>query len=91
MTQNAIVYQNAMPCSIGVLEVCSPSGDLQLFVPLRESTLTGTLYGSHASCTLAHTFSFSSDLFDETIEAVYRFPLPERSVVTGLKLDEGCS
>lgn len=83
MTQNAIVYHNAMPCSIGVLEVCTPSGDLQLFVPLRESNLTGTITGPHASCTLTHTFSFSCASFNETIEAVYRFPLPGTSIITG--------
>lgn len=83
MTQNAIIYNNAMPCSIGVLTVSSPTGEKQLFVPLQECSLSGTTYESYASCILTHTFSFSSESFDETIEAVFRFPLPSFSILTG--------
>ncbi len=72
-----------MPCGIGLLTVCSPSGDDQLFVPLQKSALFGTVCGKYASCTLTHTFFYRSEVFDDTIEAVYRFPLPDTSIITG--------
>ena len=87
MAINALFYENKIPYGTGVLEIVSekPATDGEnpgLFIPLRDSSLTGTFHGPLGSLTLSQTFRFSRFVIDKPIEAIYRFPLPGDAAVT---------
>jgi Ca-activated chloride channel homolog len=54
------------------------------FVPLRRTTLTGTIDGPLAALTLTQVFGDRRADCDLVLEALYRFPLPGDAAVTGL-------
>ncbi|MHC1680733.1 MAG: VIT domain-containing protein [Methanomassiliicoccales archaeon] len=50
--------------------------DERFFIPLKETKLTGKIAGPLAELKLEQVFSFGKDKCQETVEAVYNFPLP---------------
>jgi Ca-activated chloride channel family protein len=69
-------YLNAKDRGFPVLE-----GGEKMFIPLKETNLTGNLTIPFADLTLTQKFLFSSDEYNKTIEAVYRFPISGNAAV----------
>jgi len=63
-------YLNAKDRGFPVLE-----GEKNMFIPLKETNLTGIITIPFADLILKQQFLFSSKEYDKTIEAIYRFPL----------------
>jgi Ca-activated chloride channel homolog len=84
---NTTIFINTRGDGFSVLEIQGES--LKGFVPLRQSTLMGTVAGPLAELTLTQTFSFSKAAFDGAIEALYRFPLPGDAAVLGVTVRFG--
>lgn len=89
---NPRTYANSRGDGFGVLEVLGagvvPEGE-QRFVPLRQSTLTGTVAGPLAALTLTQVFAFKRREYDGVLEAAYRFPLPGDAAVRGVRVTFG--
>jgi Ca-activated chloride channel family protein len=90
---NRASYDNSVGDGFGVLEVTGgvpvEEGQFRLFVPLRRTELTGEIAGPLASLRLVHTYCYSREQCDKTLEAVYRFPLPGDAAVTGVRVRFG--
>ncbi len=78
---NPRVFENSGPEGHGVLEVAGCRG---VYVPLRESELTGTIAGPLATLRLVQRFEGPADPGAAPIEALYRFPLPGDAAVLGV-------
>jgi len=70
------------------MRIIDRKGEYGLFVPLKETRLTGTIDGPLASLTLTQVFS-GVDKGDEVIEAIYRFPLPGDGAVHDVAVSFG--
>ena len=83
-------YANSRPGGFGVLEIVAPDlpelpePQIRYFVPLRETEARGQVVGPLAHIELIQTFAFSRQVLDQTIEALYRFPLPGDAAVNGV-------
>lgn len=87
MILNSVIYENSMPDGMGTLEVIDrSSGRKRLFVPLKQTRLTGVVTGPLAQFHLSQIFEFKKTAFHHTIEAIYRFPLPGDAVITGVQV-----
>jgi len=60
-----------------------------LLVPLRRTELFGEIIGPLASLRNVQTYGFSKEQCEETIEALYRFPLPAHAAVTSVNVRFG--
>jgi Ca-activated chloride channel family protein len=59
------------------------------FVPLRQTTLTGSVAGPLARLRLVQVFSYTRAECDRVVEAIYRFPLPGDAAVTSVRVHFG--
>ena len=78
------MFENSRPDGFSVLEIVSEGEAARSFVPLKQTRLGGEIAGPLASLTLTQTFGYAREQCDETLEAVYRFPLPGDAAVTGV-------
>ncbi len=62
------------------MRIIRSEGNTGLFIPLKETKLSGAINGPLASLTLTQVFS-GLDKGDHVLEAVYRFPLPGNGAV----------
>jgi Ca-activated chloride channel family protein len=83
---NRTAYWNSRPGGVALLEVVEPAGQpgLRRFVPLRRTELRGEITGPLAALQLIHRYRYTREQSDQTLEAVYRFPLPGDAAVTGV-------
>ncbi len=88
---NRSAYHNSRPGGAGVLEVVEmeEAPEQQYFVPLRRTELRGEVVGPLAALTLVHTYGYSREECDKTLQALYRFPLPGDAAVTGVRVRFG--
>jgi Ca-activated chloride channel family protein len=70
---NPYTYDNSFPRTA---YLAYNKEDKQFFIPLKETKLIGRIAGPLAELTLEQVFSFGKDRCQETVEAVYNFPLP---------------
>lgn len=77
-------YLNAKDRGFPVLE-----GEGNMFIPLKETNLTGIITIPFADLTLMQQFLFSSKEYDKTIEAIYRFPLSGNAAVKDVHIKFG--
>lgn len=70
---NRYSYDNSFPRSAYLVY---NKKDQRFFVPLKKSSLSGRIAGPLAELSLRQTFMFSEEECQETVEAVYNFPLP---------------
>lgn len=88
-------YLNSRPDGFGVLEIVTPESPartepvVRYFVPLRATEARGEIAGPLAQIELFQTFAFSRQTLDQTIEALYRFPLPGDAAITGVTVRFG--
>ncbi|MBD3229935.1 MAG: VWA domain-containing protein [Candidatus Lokiarchaeota archaeon] len=61
----------------------------KFFIPLKNTELTGTIKLPFADLHLKQKFSFSREEFDQTIQALYRFPLPGNAAVKEVVVNFG--
>lgn len=81
------IFANSRSDGFGVLEIppTNPSeAGPRRFVPLRRSDLRGEVFGPLADLRLTQVFSYSREECPETLEALYRFPLPGDAAITGV-------
>ncbi len=69
-------YLNAKDVGFPVLE-----GGENIFIPLKQTKLTGNISIPFADLSLEQKFQFSSEEYKKTIEAVYRFPVAGNATV----------
>ncbi|WP_321508194.1 VIT and VWA domain-containing protein [uncultured Methanoregula sp.] len=89
MIFNTRWFDNSRPDGIAVLEIHGRDPSCPGFVPLRRTSLTGSVSGPLADFTLTHTFRYSKEENPHVLEAVYRFPLPGDAAVTGIDVSFG--
>src|SRR5689334_2152812 len=88
-------YDNTRPDGHGVLEVQDhteatqdghfvPLSPDRRFVPLKRTEVRGGIQGPLADLSLTQTFGYTSEQCVQTLEAVYRFPLPGDAAVQGV-------
>ncbi|HZO90646.1 MAG TPA: VIT and VWA domain-containing protein [Chthonomonadaceae bacterium] len=85
-------YENTRPDGFSVLEVVPDperKDGPRRFVPLKRTELTGEIAGPLADLRLIQTFGYSAEECDQTLEAVYRFPLPGDAAVQGVTVRFG--
>ncbi|MFA4876454.1 MAG: VIT and VWA domain-containing protein [Methanoregula sp.] len=87
MIFNTRWFENSRPDGIAVLEIVDSAGTG--FVPLRKTTLEGTVTGPLGDFTITHIFRYSRETNPRVIEALYRFPLPGDAAVTGADVSFG--
>jgi Ca-activated chloride channel family protein len=86
---NSKHYENSRPDGISALEIVRPSERESLFVPLKRTELSGEVAGPLAALRLTQTYGYTREQCDQTLEAVYRFPLPGDAAVTGVRITFG--
>lgn len=77
-------YLNGSPPGHSILII-----EKDLFVPLKKTTLTGTIIPPLADLYLEQEFLFTKKEHDKTIEAVYRFPLPGDAAIKDVEVEFG--
>src|SRR5215207_9404159 len=82
-------YENSSPDGISVLEIIGSNEEVNLFVPLKRTELRGEVAGPLAALRLTQTYGYTREQCDQTLEAVYRFPLPGDAAVTGVRVTFG--
>lgn len=85
------VYENSKPGGLPLLQVSAPEEEQAppRFVPLKRSELRGEVSGPLAALRLTHVYGYSREQCDQTLEAVYRFPLPGDAAVTAVTVRFG--
>ncbi|MCW5850100.1 MAG: VWA domain-containing protein [Anaerolineae bacterium] len=88
---NRVMYENSGSEGHPVLEIipAEPRKTERQFVPLKRTTLQGSVVGPLASLLLAQHFGFTRQQSDKVIEAVYRFPLPGDAAVVAVTVRFG--
>lgn len=87
------IYENSRPDGIGVLEIVARQGEDQpragdkgetqpSFVPLKRTEVQGEIIGPFADLRLRQFFGYTQEQCPQTVEALYRFPLPGDAAVT---------
>lgn len=85
---HAAIYENTRPDGVSVLEIVglaesgSEDKPAARFVPLKRSELHGEIVGPLADLRLCQTFGYTRAACPQTLEALYRFPLPGDAAVT---------
>lgn len=77
-------YLNAKDRGFPVLE-----GGENMFIPLKDTNLTGKITIPFADLTLNQKFLFSLEEYDKTIEAVYRFPISGNAAIKDVSVKFG--
>jgi Ca-activated chloride channel family protein len=75
-------YDNAMRSS-SYME--GASNKQKFFIPLRRTELTGQISGPISEFRLVQTFHFTKEECPETVDAIYRFPLPGDAAILSVK------
>src|SRR5690242_14635742 len=90
---NTSRFENTRPDGFGVLEVVpsdpQTTRDMRLFVPLKRTELSGEVAGPLADLCLIQIYGYTAEQCSQTLEAVYRFPLPGDAAVTGVTVRFG--
>jgi Ca-activated chloride channel family protein len=81
------MFDNARRNHAACLQIVG--GSLDGFVPLRQTTLSGTIVGPLARLRLVQLFGYTRAECDRVLEAVYRFPLPGDAAVTSVRVHFG--
>lgn len=81
-------FNTERPFEASTLRIIDRKGETKLFVPLKETRLTGTIDGPLAGLMLTQVFR-GVEGTDEVFEAVYRFPLPGDGAVHGAIISFG--
>lgn len=79
MFANAYVNEKSLNAAVLEYSYRGKTG----FVPLRQTKWSGEIYGPIIAADVIHTFRLD-DHCKDTLEAVYRFPLPGDAAVTGV-------
>ncbi|HEV8003196.1 MAG TPA: VIT domain-containing protein [Planctomycetaceae bacterium] len=85
-------FENSRPDGFPVLEIANDrteDGQPRLFVPLKNSELTGQVAGPLASLRLKQTFGYRAEDCSKVVEALYRFPLPGDAAVRSVTVRFG--
>lgn len=83
---NPNAYENSRPGGVSALEI---AGEPARFVPLKRTELHGEIAGPLASLRLVQVFGYTKEQRDQTLEAIYRFPLPGDAAVAGVTVRFG--
>lgn len=96
---NPHTYQNSNTAGAAFMEIVQqetdrtgdePDREFQpIFMPLKQTNLTGTITGPVANLQITHQFGSASNAGGPVLEAVYRFPLPGDAAVTGVDVRFG--
>jgi Ca-activated chloride channel family protein len=88
---DAGMFDNARRNRAACLQIVADRrhGVLDGFVPLRRTTLSGSVVGPLASLRLVQVFSYTRAECDRVLEATYRFPLPGDAAVTSVRVQFG--
>lgn len=86
---NPLYYENSQTGGVAVLEVITESDEQPQFVPLRDTTVRGTVTGPLADLRVIHRFGYERTVCDRTLEARYRFPLPGDAAVMAVTVRFG--
>ena len=89
---NRQIYENTRPGSMAVLEISAREdehGGGRQFVPLKRTVLRGEIAGPVAALRLVQTYAYSRAQCGQTLEALYRFPLPGDAAVTHVRVRFG--
>jgi Ca-activated chloride channel homolog len=83
---NRTAYWNSRAGGVATLEVAEPADQpgMRRFVPLRRTELRGEIVGPLAALRLTHRYGYTREQSPQTLEAIYRFPLPGNAAVTGV-------
>ncbi len=83
---NRTAYWNSQPGGVALLEVVEPTETAapRRFVPLQRTELRGEVVGPLAALRLIHRYGYTKEQCAQTLEAIYRFPLPGDAAVTGV-------
>lgn len=82
-------YANSRIDGFAILEFLLSDETGRKFIPLQSSHLSGSILGPFADFSMTHVFRFSREQCPNTIEALYRFPLPGDVAVTGITVTFG--
>lgn len=85
------MFDNARRGEIGCIVILPQPGlGISLgFVPLKQTTLSGSIVGPIAQLQLSQRFAYQRSECDRVIEAVYRFPLPGDAAITSVRVRFG--
>ncbi len=85
------MFDNARRDHAACLQVVSDArhGIVDGFVPLRETTLSGSIVGPLARLRLVQLFSYTRAECTRVLEATYRFPLPGDAAVSSVRVHFG--
>lgn len=88
---NRTAYWNSRAGGVALLEVVEPAEQpgVRRFVPLRRTELRGEIAGPLAALRLVHRYGYTREQCAQTLEAIYRFPLPGDAAVTGVTVRFG--
>ncbi|MHB0879019.1 MAG: VIT domain-containing protein [Anaerolineae bacterium] len=87
---NPLAYENTRPDGFPVMEALDGwKGEQRHFVPLKHSTVSGTVAGPLALLRLTQVFGYSRSQCDKVLEAAYRFPLPGDAAVRAVTVRFG--
>ncbi len=75
-------YDNAIPAS-SYMEGATKK--VSFFIPLRRTELSGRVTGPVSEFTITQTFLYTKEECPETVDAVYRFPLPGDAAIDRVK------
>lgn len=75
-------YDNAIPTSP---QIKGATKQAKFFIPLHQTKLSGQVSGPTSRFTITQTFGYTKEECPETIDAVYRFPLPGDAAIEKVK------
>ncbi len=79
-------FDNSAPGGVAILEIMPSPGEEPRpghyeCIPLKKTDITGTITGPLGKMRVVHTYSFSAPEHKDSLEALYRFPLPGDAAV----------
>jgi Ca-activated chloride channel homolog len=88
---NPLHYENTQAAGVALLQVVPEGEEQPQFVPLRDTTVRGTITGPLADLQVIHRFGYERTVCDRTLEARYRFPLPGDAAVMAVTVRFGAT
>jgi Ca-activated chloride channel homolog len=88
---NPLHYENSQSDGVALLQVVTEGEEQPQFVPLRDTTVRGTITGPLADLQVIHRFGYERAACDRTLEARYRFPLPGDAAVMAVTVRFGAT